>query len=159
MRKSAYLAVTATFLIAGAAMAAGEHGGGHDQKLKFGQPGKAAEATRTINVSANDQMRFVVDAQRIKVGETIKFVVKNDGKIVHEFSFGDAAYQRAHANMMKKDPNMSHDESPNAVKLQPGETKTLVWKFDTVMQGPLEMACFTPGHYEQGMKALIGVTK
>ncbi len=159
MRKYAYLIAAATFLSAGVVLADGDHDHGAMKKnLKFGQPGKEAEVSRTINVSANDQMRFVLDAQRIKVGETIKFVVKNEGKIVHEFTFGDAPYQRAHYAMMKKDPDMKH-EDPNAVTLQPGETKTLIWKFDKVMQGPLEISCFTPGHYEQGMKALIGVTR
>ena len=159
MHKSVYLAVATSFLTATLALAdAGPDHGAMSKNLKFGQPGKESEVTRTINVSANDQMRFVLDAQRIKVGETIKFVVKNEGKIVHEFTFGDAAYQRAHFAMMKKDPDMKH-EDPNAVTLQPGESKTLIWKFDKVMQGPLEISCFTPGHYEQGMKALIGVTK
>ncbi len=54
--------------------------------------------------------------------------------------------------MMKKTPNMKHEDDPAAVTLEPGETKAVVWKFDKKPASPLEFACHEPGHYEAGMK-------
>ncbi len=54
--------------------------------------------------------------------------------------------------MMKKTPNMKHEDDPAAVTLEPGEAKAVVWKFDKKPASPLEFACHEPGHYEAGMK-------
>ena len=54
--------------------------------------------------------------------------------------------------MMKKTPNMKHEDDPAAVTVEPGQTKTVVWKFDKKPASPLEFACHEPGHYEAGMK-------
>ena len=131
---------------------AGHH---HDKPVTFGSTGKEAEITRTIEVQASDDMRFTPGKIDVKQGETIKFVVKNVGQVRHEFAIGDRASQRAHALMMKKMPNMKHEDDPTAVTIDPGQTKTVIWKFDKKPAGPLEFACHEPGHYEAGMK--IGV--
>lgn len=124
----------------------------HNKRVSFGSPGKESEITRTIELQAADDMRFTPGKIDVKQGETIKFVVKNTGKLRHEFAIGDRASQRAHALMMKKMPNMKHEDDPTAVTIDPGETKTVIWKFDKKPAGPLEFACHEPGHYEAGMK-------
>ncbi len=135
---------------------------GHDHhggmKVTFGNPGTESEVTKTINVEANDQMKFVFDRTDIKRGDVVKFVIKNTGQTRHEFSIGDALYQRAHAAMMKKMPNMVHND-PNMVTLEPGETKMLIWKFDKPVQGKLVFACHIPGHFEAGMKTEVVLAK
>ena len=60
-----------------------------------------------------------------------------------------------HAAMMRKMPNMKHDEG-NAISLAPGETHLLIWTFSQA--GAFEAACHLPGHYEAGMKAALDVT-
>jgi uncharacterized cupredoxin-like copper-binding protein len=45
-------------------------------------------------------------------------------------------------------PAMIHDD-PNAVFLQPGETRELIWRFDRAQE--LKFACNVPGHFEAGM--------
>lgn len=135
------------------ALAAGTHHGGH-HGYTFGEPGKAAEARRTVAVGLDDEMRIVLDdLKEITLGETIRFVITNRGQAEHEFSIGDAASQRAHAAMMNATPGMRHVDDPAAVTLAPGETGELVWKFSRRVQGQIEFACQVPGHYEAGMKA------
>ena len=131
------------------------HEHGHASKhANFGQPGKADQVQRTIEVKALDTMRYDPQTFTVKAGETIRFVVTNVGRLKHEFIIGDPAEQRAHAEMMKKMPGMEH-EDPNALNLEPGETKTLIWQFGQA--GVVEVACHVPGHYEAGMVAQVKV--
>ncbi len=131
------------------------HEHGHASKhANFGQPGKADQVQRTIEVKALDTMRYDPQTFTVKAGETIRFVVTNVGRLKHEFIIGDPAEQRAHAEMMRKMPGMEH-EDPNALNLEPGETKTLIWQFGQA--GMVEVACHVPGHYEAGMVAQVKV--
>lgn len=143
-------AALAAMLASGAAWADAGHKGKH---YAFGQPGTESEIDRTVEVIADDQpeMTFKMDLGAIKPGETIRFVVTNQGQGPHEFSIGDTASQRAHANLMKKNPHMKHENDPTAVTLEPGETKSLIWTFGKSAQGDIVFACQMPGHYEAGM--------
>lgn len=156
--KAIALVTIATLIIpAGTAIAdVGHHHA--DMKITFGSPGIPAKVTKTINVEANDQMRFVFDRTDIKRGDVVKFVIMNIGKVRHEFSIGDARYQRAHAGMMKQMPGMVHN-NPNMTTLEPDETKTLIWKFDKPVKGGLIFACHEPGHFEAGMKTDVALAK
>ena len=49
---------------------------------------------------------------------------------------------------------MMHDE-PNALSLQPGETKSLTWMFSA--PGELIYGCHEPGHYAAGMRGDLTV--
>jgi len=130
----------------------------HAMRMAFGEPGKAPEVTKTIHVQATDQMRFVFDRTDIKVGDVVAFVVTNTGKLKHEFTIGDEAFQRAHAAMMKQMPDMDHHD-PNMVTLAPGETKTLIWKFDKPMKAPVLFECHEAGHLEAGMVMKVMLQK
>jgi uncharacterized cupredoxin-like copper-binding protein len=144
-------ALAAALLASGAALADAGHG---KKGYSFGEPGKAAEADRTVEVTADDRdgMRYDMDLASIRQGETIRFVVTNKGEGQHEFSVGDTASQRAHAKLMAKNPDMHHEGDPSVVVLQPGETKELVWKFSKPVQGgSIVFACQMPGHYDGGM--------
>ena len=57
-----------------------------------------------------DTMRFEPNRIDVKQGETIRFVHKNDGKLMHEFIIGTKEELREHAALMEKFPNMEHDE-------------------------------------------------
>jgi uncharacterized cupredoxin-like copper-binding protein len=130
---------------------------GHEngKGFTFGSPGKESEVTRTVNVQAADTMRFDPSKLQVKQGETVKFVIGNVGRLKHEFTLGDRATQRAHATMMKKMPNMKHEDDATTVSLEPGQTKALIWKFDKRPAAPIEIACHEPGHYEAGMKIAV----
>jgi uncharacterized cupredoxin-like copper-binding protein len=147
-------AVAAALLVMSAAPAfsTGDHTAGH---YTFGEPGKAVEATHTVNVALFDEMEIAHDLKQVEKGETIRFVVTNKGQSLHEFSLGDTASQRAHAAMMKKMPDMKHENDPAAVTLAPGETKEVIWKFSKPIRGQLEFACQIPGHYDAGMTSKV----
>ena len=146
--RAAVATLAATVIASGAAWAAGGK-----KSYTFGEPGKAAEATRTVEVAADDRggMKYSMDLRSIQQGETIRFVVTNKGEGPHEFTIGDTASQRAHARLMAKNPEMHHEGDPSVVVLQPGETKELVWKFSKPVQSDVVFACQMPGHYDAGM--------
>ncbi len=92
----------------------------------------------------------------VRAGEPTTFIVTNAGKIVHEFTLGDAAIQDEHEQEMiaMGGMGMTSDE-PNAISVAPGETKELVFTFD--MPGMSIAGCHVMGHYPAGMKATISV--
>ena len=120
-----------------------------------GAPADENEADRTIEVTTLDTMSFEPSSIDVSAGETVTFVVTNAGQAVHEFTIGDEAMQRKHAEMMEHIPaGMGHDTA-NSITLQPGETKVLTWRFDDAM---LEYACHQADHLEAGMRGRITVT-
>lgn len=126
---------------------------GHAAAL--GQPGDPAKATRTVVVSMSDSMRFTPSRIAVKKGETIRFVVKNTGRIKHEMVLGTLAELREHAATMAKFPEMEHDD-PNAITVEPGRSGELVWHFSKA--GHFAFACLVPGHFEAGMHGKIVVS-
>lgn len=136
------------------AMPTSGHSTDHGEAL--GRPGDPKAATRTIEVAMNDEMRFLPDRVAVKKGETVRFVVANKGATKHELVLGTADELAKHAELMRKFPNMEHDD-PNAVAVEPGKTGTLVWRFDNT--GTFEFACLVPGHFEAGMKGTLTVGK
>lgn len=120
--------------------------GGHAAAL--GKPGDPAKVTRMVEVGMSDAMRFSPDRIEIKRGETIRFVVKNDGSLRHEMVLGTMHELKRHAELMRKHPEMEHDD-PNAVAVDPGKTGELVWQFSRA--GTFDFACLIPGHFEAGM--------
>lgn len=133
------------------------HGMGHHAASLAGKSGKESDVDRTINIDANDNMRFMHDALNIKNGETIKFVVTNKGAISHEFSIGTKDEHMAHGKMMMANPNMKHGSGGPAITIEPGKTEVLVWSFEEAWQ--VEVACNIPGHYQAGMHSPVQFTK
>lgn len=155
MKKHLFAFAIATMLGAGSVYAAGDHEGGHDEAA-YGKPGDPAKVTRTINVEMNDSMRFKPATINVKRGETIKFVLKNTGKLEHEFVLGEAKSLKEHAELMRKFPEMEHAE-PNQIEVEPGQSGELVWQFSK--PGKFDFACLIPGHFEAGMKGKVAVKK
>ncbi|MOA27024.1 Copper binding protein, plastocyanin/azurin family [compost metagenome] len=104
----------------------------------------------------SDNMRFSAPLITVKQGETIRFVVKNLGKVKHEFSLGTEQELLEHYEVMKKFPDMEHDE-PSKVSLAPGGKGEVIWHFSKA--GTVNFACLHPGHYDAGMKGRIKVAK
>jgi len=127
-------------------------------QFDFGAPASAAQVTRTIHVSADDNMRLVFDAEDLHYGDVVRFVVSNHGKMKHEFGVADEAGQREHAAEMMHMPDMMHDD-PNVIALDPGATRSLIWSFKHVRHGQLVFACNVPGHYAAGMVKRITLKK
>lgn len=121
---------------------------------EFGSYGPDMKSSRVIKVDMNDNMRFSPERIKVKVGEVIRFEHTNTGKLMHEFVLGTGKYLNEHAEMMKKFPNMEHDE-PYMAHVAPGKTAPMLWKFDK--PGVYSFGCLIPGHFDAGMKGEIVV--
>ncbi len=143
-----------------AAIPASAHGPDHG--MGGGKPGDAGKVTRTVEIVATDNA-FSLKSLDVKDGETIRFVVRNDGIDPHEFLIGVASEHAEHRQMMKammqeqKMGGHSHampmEVHENGVTVQPGKTEAFVWTFARTPD--LQFACDIPGHYEDGMNGSI----
>jgi uncharacterized cupredoxin-like copper-binding protein len=96
----------------------------------------------------SDKMRFHPSVLQVKRGETVRFVVANSGKVLHEMVIGTLAELQEHAALMQKFPDMEHDE-PYMAHVKPGATQQIVWQFNR--SGKFNYACLVAGHFEAGM--------
>jgi len=152
--RNIFIAIPGVFL-AMSALAAGNHAGGHGHDNEaIGKPGVAAKVTRTVTVDMRDDMRFHASDIAAKQGETIRFIVKNSGQLKHEMVLGTDKELKEHYEVMKKNPEMEHDD-PNMVTVAPGKTGEIIWQFTKA--GKVDFACLQPGHYDAGMKGLVKV--
>ena len=138
------------------------HGGGagkrpaevRKEQKEWGIAGDARKAQRTIEVTMADTMRFTPEAIEVRQGETIRFVVRNSGKVMHEMVIGTKKELDEHAALMTKFPGMEHDE-PYMTHVGPGKVGGLVWTFNRA--GEFQFACLIAGHYQAGMVGRIKV--
>ena len=159
---SVVFALTTSAAFAGAGHDDG-HGDGHAAMM--GQPGDPAKADRVVEVSMTE-MAFDPSNIEIMEGETITFVVSNDGEFVHEFNLGTEKMWQGHLDEMMKmmdtgmmtvdkinhdkmmQAGMMHDDA-NSVLLEPGQKAKVTWTFGEKTE--LGFACNVPGHRESGM--------
>ncbi len=154
MKTRNLLIAVPSLLMALSALASGTHAGGHDDGA-IGQPGVASKVTRTITMDMSDTMRFSVPNVTAKQGETIRFVVKNSGKVKHEMVLGTEKELKEHYEVMKKNPEMEHADA-NMISVAPGQTGEIIWQFTKA--GKFDFACLQPGHYDAGMKGVVTVS-
>lgn len=151
---------------------------------QIGEPGDTAAATETVEVVMNDNY-FEPESIMVPAGATVRFIVKNEGGLLHEFNLGTAAMHAAMQPEMEmmmdhgmiSETSMEHDMSnmdhsamggmnmdemmasldghPNRVLVNPGETKELVWTFTEAAE--LEFACNLPGRYDSGMTGQLKI--
>jgi len=142
----------------------------------IGEPGHLNEVDRTIEIKMFDNY-YEPNQIDIKKGETVKFVVKNMGELVHEFNIatkemhikhqpemlkmvgmeillGDRIDMKKMKEVAKTDKSMAHSHS-NSVLLEPNKSEDLIWKFSK--NAKLEVACNVPGHYQAGMIAKVNI--
>lgn len=124
------------------------------EQKAFGIAGDPGKADRTIRLSMSDKMRFSPQVIEVTQGETVKFVVSNKGKLLHEMVLGTPAELQEHAALMKKFPGMEHDE-PHMVHVKPGKSEQLAWTFNR--PGEFDFACLIAGHFDAGMAGKIVV--
>ncbi len=103
---------------------------------------------RIVLLHMDDKLTFMPDSIPVAKGETIRFVLTNDGKAVHEFAVGAA--DKVAADDIDGVTVVEQD------KLDEGSTHAVVYTFDG--SGPYAFACHEPGHYEAGMKGTITLT-
>ncbi|HEY6134595.1 MAG TPA: cupredoxin family protein [Rubrivivax sp.] len=118
------------------------------EQKPWGIAGDAKSARRTVEVRMLDTMRFVPERLQVRTGETIRFIVRNTGQVLHEFVIGTKEENKAHAALMIKFPTMEHDE-PYMAHVPAGKSGEIVWTFNRA--GEFEFACLIAGHYQAGM--------
>ncbi|NJN40330.1 MAG: cupredoxin family protein [Gammaproteobacteria bacterium] len=138
------------------------HGDAHDKRATaqpmvetdFGRTGDPNKISRTVRIDMSDRMRFSPAVVTAKKGETLKFVAKNSGAVLHEMVLGTMAELKAHAELMRKFPGMEHDD-PFMAHVAPGKTGEIVWQFTKA--GEFYYGCLIPGHFEAGMIGKVTV--
>lgn len=151
MKAKATAAGLALLMIAGFAAA---HEGEH---YSAGVPGDPKKPARVVEVTMRDgdgKMAFVPDRIDVKKGEQVRFIIRNQGTLKHEFTLASVADNDKHAKLMMKYPDMEHDD-PNAKSVDPGKTAEILWRFSK--GGSFEFACLIPGHREAGMRGTVSV--
>ncbi len=147
---------------------------GHGHGGPTGSPGAVANVTRTVAISMGDNF-FEPEKLTFAPGETIRFLVTNNGEFVHEFNIGTADMHTEHQKEMmmmveqnvllperidmkaaaKMQETMGHGmhKDPNSVLLEPGQSGEIIWTFPDESEDDvvIEFGCNVPGHYEAGM--------
>ena len=124
------------------------------EQKPWGIAGDDKAVKRTVTFTMTDNMRFTPDKLEVKQGETVKLVIKNSGKVMHEFVLGTKKDLDEHAALMVKFPTMEHDE-PYMAHVGPGKTGQIVWNFNKA--GTFDFACLIAGHYAAGMVGKVTV--
>lgn len=115
----------------------------------------SGNAPRTIEVRTSDELRFDPAQIEVIAGETVQFVVTNEGDAVHEFLIGTEAEQAEFAEDMAAGDSHAHSDA--GVTVEPGQTETFEYTFEDA-DVELLAGCHEAGHYEAGMVASITVT-
>ena len=130
----------------------------HDAaRFSAGEPGDPKKPARTIEIVMKEEsgaMEYVPNRIEVKRNEQIRFVLKNVDVQTHEFLLASRAENRKHAEVMKKHPEMEHDD-PNGKTLAPKGSAEILWRFNK--RGSFEFACLIPGHREAGMVGTVVV--
>ncbi|MFF7064301.1 plastocyanin/azurin family copper-binding protein [Pseudomonas sp. NPDC008258] len=169
------------FITAALALASLPAFAGESQTFAFGEPAPAAKATRTVDVVLKD-IAFEPRNLQVKAGETVRFVLVNEGKLPHEFNLGDKAMHAEHQKEMvamqgklftagMNHEGMNHEGMDhgqmmdhggghghgggNTVLVMPGQRAELTWTFRK--SAPIEFACNVPGHYQAGMVGALTI--
>ncbi|MFZ2988178.1 cupredoxin domain-containing protein [Ideonella sp.] len=124
------------------------------EERAFGRAGDPKRVTRTVKLDMTDAFRFTPADLTVKRGVTVKFVVANSGGVLHEMVLGTTEELKAHAELMKKFPDMEHADA-NMAHVKPGAKGEIVWQFTKA--GEYQLACLIPGHYEAGMVGKVVV--
>jgi len=145
---------------------------------EIGSPADAASAARTVEIALHDNY-FEPESISVAAGETVRFVIDNQGNLLHQFTIATPAMhtaQQAEMAMMvdhgmlsdtavdqhamhmdhggMEMGEMTHD-APNTVLVEPGQSAELTWTFPE--SGTLEYACNLPGRYDVGMVGEIAI--
>ncbi len=120
--KNALIGLLLATAIATPALASGNHAGGHGEAMAVGEPGDQSKVTQTIRVTMKEtpdgKMVFTPNNFKVRKGQTVRFTIKNEGELDHEFVLDQEDKIMEHKALMEKFPDMQHDD-PNAIRSHP----------------------------------------
>jgi uncharacterized cupredoxin-like copper-binding protein len=105
----------------------------------------ATASPRLVEVAMSDQLKFMPDQIPVTPGETVTFLLTNEGTAVHEFAVGPS--DKVDADEVDGKLVVEADE------IDRHRIKTVTYTFDG--PGPYAFACHEPGHFEAGMRGTI----
>lgn len=129
----------------------GHSGGG---VTTVGKPGDSRNVSRTVVLEMNDDMRFTPSTIAVKRGETIRFIVKNSGKVKHEMVLG-AESQLKELYHTRMQTSVLKSASPSGITVEAGRTGEIIWQFTKL--GTVSFACLLAGHDDAGMRGTVTV--
>jgi len=129
---------------------------GQTEGSTFGRPGDPSAADLTVEIAQLDSFAFEPSDVEVQMGETVTFVIMNEGEAPHEFVLGDEMVQQGHESEMQEMGGELMPDEPNALTVQPGETESLTWTFTEA--GTLQFGCHIPEHFASGMVGTIDVS-
>jgi uncharacterized cupredoxin-like copper-binding protein len=141
--RRAALAVVLAGAVAGA-------GGGAAFALS-GRLGGRGDGMPTVVVTARHS-RFMPGRITVPAGTAVRFVVRNDDPIAHEFIVGPPAVHQRHENGTEA----YHGAVPGEVSVGNGEQAETTYVFRE--PGTMVFACHLPGHFTYGMHGEVVVT-
>jgi uncharacterized cupredoxin-like copper-binding protein len=153
VNKQGFLTPIVALTIVGCAAGAMAHG----KHYSSGEPGKPDAKSRTVKIvmkEGDGEMAYEPNRIKVKRGEQIRFIIKNDGALKHEFMLATVKENAEHGKLMERFPDMEHDD-PNGKTLEAGKSDEMLWKFTKA--GTFEFACLLPGHHQAGMHGLVVV--
>lgn len=109
------------------------------------------EATVTLTVRHS---HFSPDHLVVRSGTLVRFVIRNDDPIGHEFIIGDDGVHRRH----EAGTEPVHPPRPGEVSIPAGTTAETTFRFEgTTAAGSVLYACHLPGHFRYGMSGTVDV--
>ena len=118
----------------------------------FGREGDPRKVKRVIRIEMSDTMRYFPAELRVKRGDTVRFVLKNTGRMPHDMVMGSMDELKKRAALVKKDGEAAL-RGASAARVAPGGTARLVWQF--TRPGEYYYGCLVPGHFDAGMIGTI----
>jgi uncharacterized cupredoxin-like copper-binding protein len=159
--RNVFASALAIAVLSAAASAAPGHkpgeGHAHPEETAYGKPGDPKKPARIVQVvmrESDGKMLFIPDALKIRKGEQVRFQLRNNGEVDHEFVVATLEDNLKHMKEMEKNPDMEHDD-PNARRVKPRKTAEIVRQFTKA--GTFDFSCLIPGHREAGMFGTIVV--
>lgn len=117
-------------------------------------------ADRTVEI-AMTEFAFEPASLTVVAGETIEFVVTNDGVVPHEFRLSNAHRIEEHIASGHEDHGDEGEgghhegDADVVIEVEAGATDTVTVTFPEDATIFTEIACLLPGHYEAGMKGEV----
>ncbi len=121
-------------------------------------PEEADDGTRTVQVVMNE-FTFSPESVSVSAGETVRFVIINEGLIPHEFRLSN--HHRIEEHLASGHADHGDDGGHHAeegdlfIEVAAGESGELVVTFPQDTTIFTDIACLLEGHYEAGMKGSL----
>lgn len=94
---------------------------------------------------------FSISTVHVHKGTLVRFLIRNDDPIHHEFIVGDPSVHFRHSQGREA----THPPVPGEVSITPNDVGETFYRFDRI--GRVLFACHLPGHYAYGMRGYVVV--